>query len=57
MNTILTYDQMVDEVNGMIDMAIIEAYPDATNEERAQAREEFLQTLGLLLHCDESVVH
>ncbi len=57
MNTILTYDQMVAEVNGMIDMAIIEAYPDATNEERAQAREEFLQTLGLLLHCDESVVH
>ncbi len=57
MNKILTYDEMVADVNGMIDVAIIEATPDATNEERAQFREEFLQSLALLLDCDESVVH
>ena len=53
----LTHVQMVEEVEGMIDAAIIEAYPDATNEERVAAKQEFLQTLQLLLDCDTSVVH
>ncbi len=57
MSKIITYEQMVADVNGMIDVAIIEATPGATNEERAQFREEFLQSLQLLLDCNESVVH
>ena len=53
----LTHVQIVEEIEGMIDAAIIEAYPDSTNEERAQAREELLQTLQLLVDCPMDVVH
>ena len=53
----LTHTQMVEEVEGMIDAAIIEAYPDSTDAERVQAKQEFLQALALLVDCPMDVVH
>lgn len=53
----LTHEQLVADIEGMIDMAIIEAYPDSTDEERVVARAEFLQALSLLVDCDTTVMH